>query len=113
MNDKKSYVFCINISNLVNTRPFFSLQLVGPMEPEKNAQFGSHQANKALFFTIILQLSESLQKAPSRELSYGSTEYVNMPICQYASMPVCQYASMSVCQYVSIPVCQYASMSIC
>ena len=42
------------------------------MKPGKKAPFGSHRAEK-LFFTIILQLSESLEMSPSRELSYGST----------------------------------------
>ena len=50
----------------------FSDRLKAPWSPKKGPiWFPSNK--KTLFFTIILYLSESLEKAPSRELSYGST----------------------------------------
>ena len=45
-----------------------------PWSPEKSP-FGNNQAKKLYFFTIISQLSESLEKASSTKLGYGSTAH--------------------------------------
>ena len=67
--------------NLVNTRPTCFLTVWRPHGAQKKCPIWFPSNKKTLFFTIILQLSESPEKTPSRELSYGRIKPINWVSC--------------------------------